>query len=110
MILGKRDKKMVQDLQDTTVDYGETIERLDIKVKKKDNEVKALRATLDLLMDFDAIHEVVGIPYQTMARAMEISNSTLSKYRKHEIELTPTRYQELLFKLMNYLRLENAVD
>lgn len=110
MILGKRDKKLIQSLQDTIVEYGDTIERLNKTVKKKDNEMKALKTALDLLMDFDAIHEVLGIPYQTMARAMEISSSTLSKYRKHELELTPTRYQELLFKLMNYLKLENAVD
>lgn len=106
MILGKRDKKLVQDMQDTIIEYSGTIERLDAKVKEKNNKVTALKASLEFLMDFDAIHEQVGISYTDMAKVMGISITTLSKYRKGELELTPTKYQELLFELMNHLRIQ----
>lgn len=106
MILGKRDKKLVEDLQDTIIELEDKVTKLKKEDKKKTNEITALRASLEFLMDFDAIHEQIGIPFKDMAKVMGISTSALSKYRKGELELTPTKYQELLFELMNYLKLQ----
>lgn len=118
MILGKRDNELVEQLKKDRLDAIKEkdkykTEASEWKDKFKDiskdleeisNEKKELEDKIRHLMfiDFDKFAEMNDLTLKELAHVLNVSVSTLAKYRKDPTDMTPDRHKDIMAKLLQY--------
>lgn len=107
MILGKKDKDYVKGLEEALISLNEKVDNLNDKltaqvqrINAKEQTIMLLSSSVYILKDLEYLHKDLEISYTDIASRMQISVSTLTKYRKGTLELTPVRYKELMTNLI----------
>lgn len=118
MILGKRDNEMVEQLKQDRLDaigeakkykklYESTKNELEstnekLELSDRHNKAKDIKIRDLMFIDYDKFAEMNDITFKELASILNISVSTLNKYRKDPTDMTPDRHKDILSKLLQY--------